>query len=49
MMNAFSSVAYPHWLIVAGTILLFLGFIGLAFRPRDAEAEAAIADEPMAS
>ena len=40
MTNAFSSMEYPHWLIIAGVVLLVLGFIGLAFRQRnDAEAE----------
>ena len=34
MTNAFSSMGYPHWLIVAGAVLLLLGFIGLAFRLR---------------
>ena len=34
MTNAFSSMGYPHWLIVAGAVLLLLGFIGLAFRKR---------------
>ena len=34
MTNAFSSMGYPHWLIVAGAVLLVLGFIGLAFRQR---------------
>ena len=34
MTNAFSSMEYPHWLIVAGAVLLVLGFIGLAFRQR---------------
>ena len=34
MTNAFSSMEYPHWLIVAGAVLLVLGFIGLAFRLR---------------
>ena len=39
MTNAFSSMGYPHWLIVAGAVLLVLGIIGLAFRQRkDAEA-----------
>jgi hypothetical protein len=33
MTNAFSSMEYPHWLIVAGTLLLMLGFVGLALRP----------------
>ena len=31
MTDAFSSMEYPHWLIVAGAVLLVLGFIGLAF------------------
>ena len=40
MTNAFSSMGYPHWLIVAGAVLLVLGFIGLALSQRkDAEAE----------
>jgi len=40
MTNALSSMGYPHWLIVAGAVLLVLGFIGLAFRQRkDAEAK----------
>jgi hypothetical protein len=30
---------YPHWLIVAGTILLALGIVGLAFRQRLAPIE----------
>jgi len=30
---------YPHWLIVAGSILLVLGFIGLALRRRSAPLE----------
>ena len=34
MTNAFSSMEYPHWLIIAGVVLLVLGFIGLAFRQR---------------
>ena len=34
MTNAFSSMGYPHWLFVAGAVLLVLGFIGLAFRLR---------------
>ena len=34
MTNAFSSMEYPHWLIIAGVVLLVLGFIGLAFRLR---------------
>ena len=39
MANALSSMEYPHWLIVAGAVLLVLGFVGLALRQRDNEAE----------
>ena len=39
MTNAFSSMAYPHWLIIAGAILLMLGFVGLALRQRAVEAD----------
>jgi hypothetical protein len=34
MSNAFSSMEYPHWLIIAGALLLILGFFGLASRQR---------------
>ena len=34
MTDAFSAMEYPHWLIVAGFVLLVLGFIGLALRRR---------------
>jgi hypothetical protein len=30
---------YPHWLIIAGAILLMLGLVGLALRQRGVEAE----------
>jgi hypothetical protein len=31
-------MGYPHWLIVAGAVLVAIGFIGLAFRrSRDVE------------
>ena len=30
---------YPHWLILAGAVLLMLGFVGLALGQRGAEAE----------
>ena len=30
---------YPHWLIIAGVILLMLGLVGLALRPRSVEAD----------
>jgi hypothetical protein len=37
MLNA---MEYPHWLIVAGAVLVAIGFIGLAFsRNRDVEPE----------
>ena len=39
MTNAFSSMGYPHWLIVAGAVLLVLGFIGMALRQRVVQAE----------
>jgi hypothetical protein len=39
MTNAFSSMEYPHWLILAGAVLLMLGFVGLALGQRGAEAE----------
>ena len=27
-----SAMQYPHWLMVAGAVLVVLGFIGFAFR-----------------
>jgi hypothetical protein len=27
-----STMEYPHWLMVAGAVLVVLGFIGFAFR-----------------
>ena len=39
MMSVLSSIALPHWLMIAGTFLLFLGLSGLALRARTAEAE----------
>ena len=39
MTNAFSSMEFPHWLIVAGALLLMLGLVGLALRQRGVEAE----------
>ena len=30
---------YPHWLIIAGAILLMLGLVGLALRARSVEAD----------
>jgi hypothetical protein len=37
--DVLSALEYPHWLIVAGVILLVLGFIGLARRRRLAPLE----------
>jgi hypothetical protein len=38
MTDALSALQYPHWLIVAGAVLVAIGFIGLAFRRnRDGE------------
>ena len=34
MTNAFSSMEYPHWLMVAGAVLLVFGLIGVALRQR---------------
>ena len=39
MRDALSAMLYAHWLIVAGAILVLLGFIGLAFRRRMAPLE----------
>jgi hypothetical protein len=39
MTNAFSSMEYPHWLILAGAVLVMLGLVGLAVRRRDAVVE----------
>jgi hypothetical protein len=50
-MSAFSSMEYPHWLMIAGAALLVLGFVGLlVFRQReDAEGEIANGDEQRRS
>ncbi len=39
MIDALSALQYPHWLMVAGAVLVVLGFVGLAFR-RNGNAEA---------
>ena len=45
-MTALSTIEYPHWLMIAGALLLMLGFVGLALRQRGVEAEPlAIADQ----
>jgi hypothetical protein len=33
-MNALSSIEYPHWLMIAGAVLLVLGRVGLALGQR---------------
>ncbi|MEH2569759.1 hypothetical protein [Bradyrhizobium sp. AZCC 2289] len=38
-MSILSGMQYPHWLMVAGAVLVVLGFVGLAFR-RNGIAEA---------
>jgi hypothetical protein len=38
MTEALSALQYPHWLMVAGAVLVVLGFVGLAFR-RNGNAE----------
>jgi hypothetical protein len=30
-MDVFSSINLPHWLMIAGTILVTMGFLGLVF------------------
>jgi hypothetical protein len=32
MMDALSSMQYPHYLMIAGVVLVIVGFIGFAFR-----------------
>ena len=38
-MTTLSSIEYPHWLMIAGALLLMLGLVGLALRQRGGEAE----------
>ena len=38
-MTALTSIEYPHWLMIAGALLVLLGWIGLALRPRSLEVE----------
>jgi hypothetical protein len=46
MTTALSSMEYPHWMMIAGALLLMLGLAGIALRPRSVEAEPnAIASE----
>ena len=53
-MGLLSSIELPHWLMIAGAVLVAMGLIGLAFRKNYAEPEpvennpkqAAPTDEP---
>lgn len=38
-MTVLSSMEYPHWLMIAGALLLTLGLIGFALKQRSVEAE----------
>lgn len=38
-MSALSSMEYPHWIIIAGVLLLMLGCAGLTLRQRTVGAE----------
>ena len=39
-MSTLSGLQYPHWLIVAGTVLVIIGFVGFVFRQnRDVAAD----------
>ncbi|HVI78934.1 MAG TPA: hypothetical protein VM715_12390 [Candidatus Acidoferrum sp.] len=46
MTDALSSMEYPHWLIIAGAILLMLGLVGLALRARSVEDDMTNVQEP---
>jgi hypothetical protein len=39
MTSVFSTIELPHWLMIAGAILLLLGALGLALSRRSVEAE----------
>ena len=39
----FSSMQYPHWMIVGGVVLVMIGLVGVALRKNDEEVQA---DEP---
>ena len=46
MTNLFS-MEYPHWLIIAGLVLVVLGCIGLAYRQRADVQSATVANEAV--
>ena len=48
-MTALSSMEYPHWLMIAGALLLMLGFVGFALRPRGVEAEPSVVSDQAPS
>jgi hypothetical protein len=55
MTEALSLMEYPHWMMVAGAVLVAVGFIGLAFhrngnvenRPENERAEGAHRKTPV--
>jgi hypothetical protein len=44
-MTALSSIEYPHWLMIAGALLLLLGLVGLALRQRGDEVEPSVVSD----
>jgi hypothetical protein len=44
-MTALSSMEYPHWLMIAGALLLMLGLVGFALPPRGGEAEPSVVSD----
>jgi hypothetical protein len=44
-MDLLSSITLPHWLMIAGAVLVAIGFLGLAFT-RDTQAAANPDPEP---
>jgi len=45
-MTALSSMEYPHWLIIAGALLVVLGLVGIALDQRSVEAAPDATFEP---
>lgn len=39
MTNTYTSLGYPHWLLIVGALLLLAGAVGLALRRRTVEAD----------
>jgi hypothetical protein len=42
-----SAMEYPHWLMIAGAVLVVLGLIGFAFRQNGAAADERTHEEDM--